>query len=314
MISFKILDPSVRKELVASLPDGLTEAEREYADDTMRLYIEHAEENEEMEYAVCLSHGCLLIRNYDADECEYSFEYPMALSSSAAPIAAALEIRAYAVKEEIPLVFHSVRGRDLGALAVNFRHMNIDAADRDRRFFTVRVMSEAALLDGFPGYTGFFGVSLDEITEADDADYFRLCTDPDTGSMWGYDYSADEPDPAPSYFRESAEGEMYRGTAICLAIRYMGKFVGEAVMYYFDLQGGCDVAVRILPEHRRKGYANEAIKCLKTLAGRMGITTLRASVDVNNAPSIALFEKHLREDSRDDKTVKFSLHIHRFCG
>ena len=309
MISFKILDAEVRAELTSRLVCDLPEANAEYADDTMRLYIEHAEENEEMEYAVCLSHGCLLIRNYDADEYEYSFEYPTALCDTADPVAAALEIRAYAVKEEIPLVFHSVRARDLGALVVNFRHVNIDATDSDRLFYTVRVMSEAALLDGFPSYTGYFGVSLDEITEADDADYFRLCTDPETGSMWGYDYSADEPDPTPSYFRESAEGEMYRGTAICLAVRYMGKFVGEAVMYYFDLQGGCDIAVRILPEYRRMGYANQTMKCLKTLAGRMGITTLRASVDVNNTASVAMTEKHLREDSRDDKTVKFSLHI-----
>ena len=301
MISFKILTEEALESLLQEINEAIPDADMTYASDNLHLLLE---DEEDTEYAVSHSHGCLLIRVYDD---EYSFIYPLPLCDGADKLLAAMEIRAYAVKEEIPLVYTDVRAEDLGTLLPKFRHINIDTHDSKNRFYVVRVMSEIALLDEMPEYYGYFGVGLTPLTEEDDADYTRLCTDRESNKHWGYDYSEDEPDPSPTYFRESAECEFYRGVALCLAVRAEDVFVGEATLYYFDLLGGCECAVRILPEFRRKGYATHALRLLKTMGKRLGLINLSAQVDVNNAASVAMTGKVLPEVDRDDKTV-------RFCG
>ena len=305
MISYKILDGATRDEIISALRLNTPTADIDYAEEILELHIEHAEENPDIEYAVCSSHGCLLIRKYDAEDGEYSFCYPIALLDGADATTAITEIRAYAVKEEIPLVIYDLPAEELGNTVGCFRHMNIDAVDPMGELYTLRVMSEAALLDGIPSADGELGISLGPITEEDAAEYTRLCTDADTNAMWGYDYSADEPDPSPSYFREMADAELCRGVALCLAVRQDGRFIGEAVLYYFDLSGGCECAVRLLCEYRGRGFATEALRCLRNIARDMGIIRLCASVDANNAPSIAMTAKVLPELYRDEKIVRF---------
>ncbi len=300
MISFKILTEEVKEEILLEIQSTTPDADITFASDNLTLSLE----DEEAEYAVAYAHGCLLLRVYDD---EYSFVYPLPLCEGADKLLAAMEIRAYTVKEEIPLVFTDVRAEDLGALLPKFRHVNIDTHDRHNRFYTVRVMSELALLDEMPECNGFRGVGLTPLTPEDDEAYTRLCTDRESNEHWGYDYSEDEPDPSPTYFRESAESEFYRGAALCLAVRAEGVFVGEATLYYFDLMGGCECAVRILPEFRRKGYATQALNLLRTLGKRIGLVNLSAQVDINNPASVAMTGKVLPEDDRDDKIV-------RFCG
>ena len=301
MISFKLLTEQAKDDLMEVIKHKYPDADHTFASDNMTLLLE--DDDEDTEYAVTESHGCLLFRVY---EDEYSFIYPIKLSDNADHLAAAMEIRAYAVKEEIPLVFTDVRPEELGSLVTKFRHVNIDSSDPENRFYTVRVMSELALIDEIPSYYGYFDLGLTPFTPEDDEDYARLCMDKESNAMWGYDYSEDEPDPEISYFRESAEAEFNRSAALCLAVRYKGLLVGEATLYYFDLMGGCDCAVRILPEHRRRGHALEALRVLRTLARRMGLVRISASVDINNAASIAMTEKFLPEDYRDEKIVRFS--------
>jgi RimJ/RimL family protein N-acetyltransferase len=183
--------------------------------------------------------------------------------------------------------------------------MNIDAADENNRFFTVRVMSEAALLDEMPEIEGDHGVSLTPLLPSDDEIYARLCKDEDTNRYWGYDYSQDEPNPTDSYFRENVEGEFYRGISVCLAVRVNEVFAGEAILYSFDLLGGCECAVRLLPAFRRKGYATESLEMLKELARHMGLTSLSATVSKENNASIHMTGKCLPEVESDDKNVRF---------
>ena len=161
------------------------------------------------------------------------------------------------------------------------------------------------MIDEIPSYTGYFGVSLTPFTPDDDEGYARLCMDEETNKYWGYDYSKDEAEPEVSYFRQVAEAEFDRSTALCLAVRYKNTFVGEATLYYFDLMGGCECAVRILPEFRRMGYGGEALKLLKTIAKRMGIKYLRAAVYLRNEASVRMTEKHIPEIDRDDKQVTY---------
>lgn len=301
MISFKIITAEAMGEILESIAKAYPTANINYASDTMDLFLR---DDSDTEYAFSHSHGCLLLRIFDG---EYHFEYPEALCDEADPMAAIMDIRAYAVKEEIPLVFTSVRPRHLEGLISKFRHMTVDSTERDNVFYRVRVHSELELVDEIPEYYGFFGVGLTPFTEEDDADYARLCKDKETNEFWSYDYSEDVSDPEDSYFREIAEEEFYRSSALCLAVRAQGKFVGEATLYYFDRMGGCDCAVRILPEFRRMGYGVEALKCLKALAKRIGIIKLGASVYRENKASLIMTSKVLREEYGNYEEVRFEI-------
>ena len=303
MLSFKILTPETRDEILSEIFEKTPEADRVYATDILTLY---SEDDSAEEYAATSSDGCLLVRCYDG---EYSFSYPIRICESADPVKAALEIRAYAVKEEIPLVYYDVPKKDVGDLVVNFRHVNIDSSNYPNLYFTVRVMSELSLVDEMPEYTNFFGYSLTRFTPEDDEDYARLCTDKETNEFWGYDYSEDEPNPDKSYFRQVAESEFYQSRALCLALRHKGKFIGEGTLYYFDFLGGCECAVRILPEYRKMGYATQAMRILKTIARNMGIIHLKAQVDVRNSASLRLADKFLYEEGRDGKVATFKRKI-----
>lgn len=304
MISFKILTGDTLDEILSQIFESNPSADKTFASDIVRLFLEN--EEEDIEYAITSVHGCLLVRVYDG---EYCFIYPTSICHESDPTSACEEIRAYAVKEEIPLVFINVPAAAIGSLVPMFRHVNIDTADEKNRFYTVRVMSELALLDEMPSYIGFRGIGLTPLTPEDDEDYTRLCTDEETGKFWGYDYSQDEPNPDKSYFRESAEEEFYRGAALCLGVRTKDEFVGEATLYYFDLKGGCECAVRILPEFRRRGYALEALRTLKTLARRLGLVYLCASVDSRNEASIAMTGQMFPEVGRDDTQVRFKVKL-----
>ncbi len=301
MISFKILTEQVRDDLLKQIKRTTPDADLTFASDNMTLLMEG--DDEEIEYAVTHACGCLLVRIFDG---EYLFMYPLRLSDSSDPLAAAMEIRAYAVKEEIPLVYCDVPRNAVGELATCFRHLNIDSDDPKDRFYTVRVMSELGLIDEEPSCYGFRGVALTPLTPADDEAYFRLCTDKQTNAHWGYDYSADEPNPSKSYFREIAEEEFRRSAALSLGIRVEKCFVGEVSLYYFDCKGGCECAVRILPEHRGKKYATEALRALRTLARRMGLVYLYATVASANKSSIALCEKIFNSSEEIGQNVKFT--------
>ena len=301
MISFKILSNEARDSVLSDIKKRYPSADTVLASDIMNI---HLEDETDTEYAVCHSCGCLLMRIYDG---EYRFIYPVSLCDEADSLEAAMDIHAYAIKEEIPLVYDSVRKKDLADLVTGFRHLSLDSTSDNNVFYRVRVHSELELIDEIPEYYGYSGVGLTPITEEDDADYARLCKDEDSNEFWGYDYSQDEPNPDDSYFRESAEAEFYRSAALCLAIRAEGRFVGEATLYYFDRKGGCDCAVRILPEFRRRGYAVEALRCLKTLARRIGIMKLGASVYRGNKASLIMTSKVLRTVYENMETVRFEI-------
>lgn len=300
MISFKILTEESKASLLDEMEKAIPGGDFNLADMNLDVMINNRDED--LEYAVSFAHGCLLVRVFDG---EYSFMYPLALHFNADSKLAAEELRAYAVKEEVPLVYTEVPKENLGELLPMFRHTNIDAEDEDSDFYTVRVMSEAYLLSEMPTCDGNNGVSLTPLTPRDDEIYSRLCKDEDTNRYWGYDYSSDEPDPDDSYFRESAEGEFDRGVAMCLAIRVNDVFAGEAILYGFDLKGGCECAVRLLPAFRRKGYAVESLNTLKKLGARMGLVYLCATVAKENAASIHMTGKCLSEIASDEKIVKF---------
>lgn len=300
MLSFKILTEEERDESLSLLSNSLPEADFEYLSEIIDSLIE-----EEGEVALAASDGCLLVRLFDG---EYKFICPIALSDGADGIRAIDSLRAYAVKEEIPLVLTDVPVEELGSVAGLFRHANIDAEDDDRQSYTVRVMSEAALLDA-PISVELSDMLLDAITADDDRAYAELCKDKDTNKYWGYDYSLDMPNPTDAYFREENEREIRRGVLMSLAVRIGGKFAGEAALYSFDLLGGCECAIRLLPKYRGAGYATRALSALVDIARRMGLIKLYATVSVENIPSVRMTEKVFGSGEISGEIIKFSLKL-----
>ena len=283
MLSFKIIDSDNRDEVIDLITLGIEDVDLEYIDEIVDSLLEDTDS----EYALAVSNGCLLIRVFDS---EYSFIYPVAVCEGAEESAAAYSVREYAVKQEIPLVYTDIPAEEIGNIAPLFRHVSIDAQDDEGETFTLRVMSEVMLLEELPSMeTG--QITLDAICENDDEDYARLCKDEETNKFWGYDYSCDNDDPEDSYFREMAENELDRGVALALAVRHNGRLVGEAALYSFDLLGGCECAVRILPEYRGRGFAKASIAGLREICAKMGIVNLYATVDNRNGASISLFTK-----------------------
>lgn len=301
MISFKILTEESGREMLGLLSDLSKDADMEFFSEIIEDML-----HDDCEYALCHSDLCLLVRVYDG---EYSFVYPLSICDEADVEAAIDKIRAYTVKEEIKLIFCDVPSGELGRLLPLFRHVNIDAADPDGECYTVRVISEASMLDEMPTVEGDGTVSLTPLTEEDDEPFFRLCTDRESNKYWGYDYSLDVSDPTLSYFRESAEGDFDRGMAISLAVRVGDSFAGEATLYGFDLLGGCECAVRLLPEFRHNGYATLALELLKELAGSIGLVYFSATVDQNNQASIKMTKKCLDEIERGEDKVKFRAYL-----
>ncbi len=246
--------------------------------------------------AVAEFNGALINRIYDG--VGYSFSY--------AGDAAVEAVRAYARKEEIPLRFVGVPAAELGGLLARFRHADIDAEDPERSSYRVSPRSEAELLDGVPE-AECGDVTLSALDERDIADYARLCRDRGTNKYWGYDYSEDNESPDDRYFFESALGELARGTAISLAVRRSGVFIGEAVLYSFDLEGGADIALRLLPEWRGMGFGSLALEGLLSVAESIGLTCLRARVLKDNGASLALFSAFMDKSGEDGESVSFVL-------
>ena len=298
MLEFKILSKDTENDLVEYITGLVPEAEGEYlAEITASLL-----EDEDCEYALSACSGCLAIRVFDG---RYSFVYPVALIDGADGDEAVDQIRAYAVKEEIPLVFCDVPCEELGRLISHFRHANVDASDENRENYTVSVLTEIAEINNVPRINAG-EITLDALTPEDDKEYSRLCKDEETNRFWGYDYSADVSDPEDFYFRENADGEFSRGVAMCFALRRGGEFIGEGILYAFDLQGGCDLAIRILPEYRRGGYASMALSSLIDYGRRIGLVKMRALVFKDNLPSVGLCKKCFdRQIERDNKTIEF---------
>lgn len=297
MLSFKILTEENKEEILDSLILTMPDSDGEYMSEIADSLLLDGES----EYALAACHGCLLARVYDD---KYYFLYPVAVCEEADESLAAYSLREYAVKEEIPLVYLDVPREELGNLIPMFRHANVDAQDGEGESFTVTIMSEASIFDEIPCIE-YDGVVLDEITEADDALYAELCKDESTNVFWGYDYSADIENPEDAYFREMAENEFARGVAMSFAVRVEGQFAGEASLYAFDLIGGCESAIRILPEYRGRGIATKALLGLRRLAERAGLINLYATVDERNEASKKLCEKCFDEWSTNGDRRKY---------
>ena len=293
MVSFKVLDDTNREEIISELSVLLTEDARggngniEECDlDAAYEIIEGFELSYDIEYALTVSHGCLLVRIFDMGR--YLFLYPFEIFPSASADFAVLAIAEYARRQEIPLVFSDVPSEALLSF-VGFRHIDIDAEDFDCASYRVTVKTECQLIDEIPEIV-CGRVKLNAISDLDTERYARLCKNDAVNEYWGYNYADDVENPSDAYFLETARLDFSRGAALSLAIRESGReeLIGEAIIYAFDGRGGAEFAVRLLPEEQGRGLGRASVNAVVELASSIGLIRLYARVKNENAPSHAM--------------------------
>ena len=302
MLSFKVVTNENKENIKEALSEKLSESERE---ELFEIIDSIDLEDGDVEYAVTVSSGCALIRIFDFGR--YLFVFPIELSDTSNPKRAVDEINEYAVLEEIERVFVDVPCEAL-VLFSGFRHLDLDAEDKEATSYRVRIKTELDLLSEIPEYIGE-RVKLNALTEADIPDYARLSKDENVNKYWGYSYSDDVENPSDEYFYENAVREFSARTSCAFAIRADGKFVGEAILYSFDGKGGADIAIRILPEYQRRGYAVETISAIREIAEKIGLTNLRAKIKNENTPSILLFEKCALFVSQNNEVYEYRIEV-----
>ncbi len=303
MIKFEILSADNAEQIIARFSEKEDFSSEEMGD-MIYSFLKLLEEGD-IEVGVTTACGCLLARIFDMGR--YMFVYPIELSEKSEPAAAVLEIREYAVREELPLVITDVPRESLGELASEFNHTVIDA-ERGGDSFRLEARSECALLDEPPTVT-LGDITLSAPSEADISDMARLNRDAELNKYWGYDYLSDVGDIPDGYFLEIAEREFYMGTTLTLAVRALGEYVGEALLYGFDLSGGAEIGVRILPEHQGRGYGGGAIDALRTLAESIGLSRLVGRAYAENEPSVRMMGRRFEEIRRDGDRVYFELEL-----
>ena len=302
MLSYRNIIEIDRDEVANSL--ALSEEEGAYLEEILDSFISLA--NEGVSVAVTIAHGSLSVRIIDGESCLFFF--PIAFSVSADISRACLDIAEYARKELVPLTFTDVPRECIGELSGLFSRLDARAYEDDEDCFFVMVCSECSSLDNFPTCT-VGDIILDEIAEEDKEVYASLCRDKELNKWWGYDVSEDNPEGESDYYLAVARGEYKAGVAITLAIRNKGSFVGEAVIYDFDYQGGAAIGIRILPEHQQKGIGSKSLEALISLCKKIGLVELRASIVEENKASVAMTKKYMSEVGRQDGVVAFALKI-----
>jgi len=115
--------------------------------------------------------------------------------------------------------------------------------------YHVKVKNHLFNIDKIPKIEGPDDICLTPIFESDIDDYNRLCLDDELNKYWGYDYRSDCEHPDYRYFYEDQLNLFREKVAVCFAIRYKGRFAGEAILYNFDNIGSAELGVRILPEY-----------------------------------------------------------------
>ena len=302
MISFTELSSDNLEALSDMLRERVCPSDVEYFADVLSSLLETVEEDPDTGVGVSEFGGCLLARIFDYGR--YMFVFPIAQRDDADVFGAVDAISAYAVKEEIPLVFTDVPCEELGALVGRYRHLSLDAEDADASSYRVEVRGECEILKEIPDVESD-RIRLNSPSPEDIPDIARLARDENVNKYWGYSYLSDIGDVADEYFYESSMRAFEEGVSMSMAIRYSGRYVGEAEFYSFDLRGGAEIAIRLLPEWQGQGLGKETLALAIKLARHIGLSTLYGRVMEQNEPSIRFMSSLMTEYKREDGTVYF---------
>ena len=285
MISFTVLNNENIDKIVAEITSGC-----DCSEDLARELLDSFDNDDGIEYAISVCHGCVLVRVFDMGRYIFIFPITMGLGNEEPALEQMCD---YAVKEEIPFVLSDVPKEELEWVVATFRHMNIDAMDEGYTF-RLEARSECSLLDEEPElHTDT--VSLTPLCEEDIPLMARLNRDGEVNKYWGYDYREDYGDVDDAFFLRTAREEFARGTALTLAIREGEEYIGEVIYHAFNLRGSAEIGLRLLPEYQGRGLGSETIDAIITLGRRIGLMSLSATVDKNNKRSRRLMSRRFRK-------------------
>lgn len=300
MISFKILNEDNFDSILLELSVSLSEEEKgEFYD----LVSSFDLTDEDLEFAICLFSGCVLVRVFDMGR--YFFLFPFEISEGADVKAAISAMGEYAMREEISFAVCDVPTESLSVFS-GFRHMDIDAEDEGCTAYRVRIKTECELMDKIPRIVGE-RVELRELLSDDIPLYAKLCKDENVNKYWGYDYKEDVSSPRDEYFFENAASEFSRGVAFSVAVCEGKIFIGECTLYAFDGMGAAEFSVRLLPEFHGRGLGSEAVSLLCDVARAVGLLRLRARVSDKNTPSLAMLERFAEGAVLSDGTKEYEI-------
>jgi RimJ/RimL family protein N-acetyltransferase len=305
MISFKILpEREDVKGYLDDVKDCFSSADAlEEIRDLLEGYYDLEGDDGHAEVAVSVSSGCFLIR---VCQYEYAFLCPIPISEGASISAAADEIRKYAIKEELYLVFIDVYADDVSEVSEPFRFVKAHPMDESGEVFAVVPETEAAQIGGLPVVEGE-RVVLNSIGEDDISDFARLCRHREVNKLYGNDYRDVYGDAPDGSFLFRTKFEEQAGISMPFAIRYEGKFAGEAVIFDFDYVGGAKVAIRLLPEFWGKGIGSETLELLVEVAKEIDLKRISTSVKKENTSSIAMTKKYMNYKCDEGDTAIFEV-------
>lgn len=235
------------------------------------------------------------------DDCGSGFfTYPVSISESGSESALIGGIFEFCCENELAPRFIDVPLSGLPALLSGTRHANVDG---DGEFFSVDIKNECMLLD-YPPELLWEDVYLSEPINKHGEAYKRLILDSEHNAYWGNDLRCEMRDCDGEFFISEANEEFHNGTALTLHATVLSEggeniFVGEGVLYRFDYKGGCEVAIRVLPEYCGRGYGGMILGGMLEVARSIGLTLAVCNIDKRNTAAIRCFTKALFERKGD---------------
>ena len=302
MISFKELSDDCAESLSAELRLDINPSDDEYFDDAVASFLEMTEDDPDTGIGISSYAGCLLVRIFDYGR--YLFLYPIAMREDASIEEAIDAIRRYAIREELPLVLTDVPREELTMLFGKYRHLTLDAEDVEAESYRVEIHGECEILREIPD-ASYERVTINSPTPEDIPEIARLARDESVNKYWGYNYLADIGEVADEFFYDSAMRAFNEGVSMSMAVRYEGRYVGEVEYYAFDLLGGAEIAIRLLPEWQGVGLGKETLTLAIKLGRRIGLRRLYATVMEENIPSIKFTSSLMKEYKREGGNVHF---------
>ena len=292
MISFTVIKS--KAEFLATIPGEMRGEVSDYIDASLDFGYS--------EVAVTIFEGLLLLRVYDEG---YSFISPIPLTDEADERDGVKAIREYAVKEDIPLFFADVPTELAEWMQDYFADIDI-SYDEDDDVCEVAVNTPVDMMVRIPKFDTEH-LTLTEIDEGSVDAYYRLSTEKSGLLYYGYSYADDTENPSRGYFYHRQKEDYYAGLALTLGVYYGGELIGECVLHRFDLIGGAEISIRLLPEFRSRGFGREILVSIIRHRKTLDIKKLYATIREENLPSIKLFSSIMDESYREAGLIHYEL-------
>ena len=295
MLSFLTVNEKNKNKTLKIFPNDIRAEAEEYIDSALDFGYE--------EVGICYYMGLLLFRVYDGEY--YTFISPIPLYDDASEMDGVYAIREYAVREDIPLFFADVPGYLLDEMKDYFADIDYTLSD-DGDGAEVAVNSPADLSVRMPTIVcercTLAGITSDLIE-----DFAHISLEESGRRYYGYSYLDDNESPDMDYFYQRQLSDYTMGLAMTFGVYFEGGLIGECVLHHFDLIGGAEISIKLLPEYRGLGFGREILTAIIRHKPMLDIETLYATVHIENGPSIRLFSSIMDEYGREGVKIHYCI-------